>query len=405
MEAQAPAAGEPERRERRVPLWVAGVVPLVLIVVAIGLFALLDGPGLDDRIGPPIEELAVERATFSPGEIELNLRNPGPDPVTIGQVSINEAFVDFDIADDEIGRLGTGTLTLFYPWQADSPYGVQVLTATGATIEFEIDAAVETPTTDAQFFGLMALLGTYVGIIPVVLGMLFLPFLRGVGRRWIQFFLAVTIGLLALLAIDGYFEGLEIGESGSGAFGGAELLFLGAGIAYLALMAVDRYLKGRRAKMESKGARTYSLSLMVAIGIGLHNLGEGLAIGSAYSIGALALGAFLVIGFAIHNTTEGLAIVAPLARSGDRPSIWKLLLLGIIAGAPAIIGAVIGAAAFNAEASAFLIGIGVGAIVQVIQQLWPTIKDSSGTALYPASVAGMIVGASILYLTGLLIAV
>ena len=69
---------------------------------------------------------------------------------------------------------------------------------------------------------------------------------------------------------------------------------------------------------------------MIAIGIGLHNLGEGLAIGSAYAIGELALGAFLVVGFAIHNTTEGFAIVAPLTR--ERPSLGRLLLLGVIAG-------------------------------------------------------------------------
>ena len=87
---------------------------------------------------------------------------------------------------------------------------------------------------------------------------------------------------------------------------------------------------------------------MIAIGIGLHNLGEGLAIGSAYSVGALALGAFLVVGFAIHNTTEGLAIVAPLAR---RAAVARggCSALGLIAGAPAILGALIGASVDNAE--------------------------------------------------------
>ena len=96
------------------------------------------------------------------------------------------------------------------------------------------------------------------------------------------------------------------------------------------------------------GASGGTLALLVAVGIGLHNLGEGVAIGSAYSVGALALGAFLVVGFALHNTTEGLAIVAPIAHL--RPSLGRLALLGLLAGAPAVLGAWIGAAAFNAVA-------------------------------------------------------
>jgi ZIP family zinc transporter len=141
----------------------------------------------------------------------------------------------------------------------------------------------------------------------------------------------------------------------------------------------------------------------VAIAIGLHNLGEGLAIGSAYAVGALALGAFLVIGFALHNTTEGLAIVAPVAARP--PSLRRLMLLGLVAGAPAILGAWIGASAFNSSVAAFLLGAGAGAIVQVIQQLVPSIRDRSGIALKPAPVAGILAGFAILYLTSLLVSV
>jgi zinc transporter ZupT len=145
------------------------------------------------------------------------------------------------------------------------------------------------------------------------------------------------------------------------------------------------------------------LALLVAIGIGLHNLGEGLAIGSAYAAGALALGAFLVVGFAIHNTTEGLAIVAPLAS--ERPGLRRLALLGLIAGAPAILGAWIGAAAFNSSLAALLLGVGAGAIAQVIVQLVPSIRDDEGRALHPGAVAGILAGIGVLYLTGLLVSV
>jgi ZIP family zinc transporter len=404
VEARGEVASRGGEGRRAAPAWILAAIPAALIALAILALALLDGPGLGERSGPPVEELAVERTVLRPGEIELVVRNTGPDPVTVAQVAVSDAYVDFAADKTEFGRLEGGSLTLDYPWQEGSPYTVSILTSTGATIEHVIDVAVETPEADAGFFGLMAVLGTYVGVIPVALGMLFLPFLRRVRAHWMRVFMAVTIGLLAFLAIDGTLEGLEIGGSSSGAFGGIELLVLGALGAYLALVAFERYLEQRRAR-ERAAAGSWRLSLMVALGIGLHNLGEGLAIGSAYAIGSLALGAFLVIGFALHNTTEGLAIVAPLAREGERPRLGRLAVLGLLAGAPAILGAVIGAAAYNPELSALLIGIGVGAIVQVVQQLWPTMRDASGRALHPASIGGLAAGALALYATGLLIAV
>jgi len=399
------AAGRTERALGGAPTWALVAAPLLLIAAAIALFAALGGPGLDERRGPPVEELAVERTVLRPGEIELSVRNTGPDPVQVSQVAVSDAYVAFTAdPEGEIGRLGEGTLTLDYPWQEGSPYTISMLTSTGATIEHSIDVAVETPDADPGFYGLMGLLGTYVGIIPVILGMLFFPALRRVADDWVRLFMAVTIGLLGFLVIDGSLEGLEIGGESTGAFGGVELLFLGAGAAYLVLTAIDRRLRAGVERQRRAGAGAFRLSLMVATGIGLHNMGEGLAIGSAYAVGSLALGAFLVVGFAIHNTTEGFAIVAPLARA-DRPSLVRMLALGLIAGGPAVIGAVIGAAAYNQELAAFLIGVGVGAIVQVIGQLLPSVRDGKGQALYPLSIAGMLVGAGILYTTSLLISV
>ncbi len=401
------AAGRTEATQPlgRVPIWALIAVPLALIAAAIALFAVLGGPGLDERRGPPVEELGVERTVLRPGEIELTVRNTGPDAVTVAQVAVNDAYVAFGAEPGgEVDRLDSQKLTLDYPWQEGGAYTITMLTSTGATIDHTIDVAVETPEADVGFYGLMTLLGTYVGIIPVVLGMLFMPAIRRVSDKWIRLFMAVTIGLLGFLVIDGSLEGIDIGSESSGAFGGVELLFLGAGLAYLVLTAIDRRIKAGVRKRREAGEGAFRLSLMVAIGIGLHNLGEGLAIGSAYAIGSLALGAFLVVGFAIHNTTEGLAIVAPLARA-ERPGIWRLLALGVIAGGPAILGAVIGAAAYNQELATFLIGIGVGAIVQVIVLLVPSIRDREGEVLYPLSIAGLVVGAGILYLTSLLISV
>ncbi len=393
----------------RWPAWALGLVPLALIAAAIGAFALLGGPGLGERTGPPVEEVAVERTVLRPGEIELTLRNDGPDPVEVAQVAINDAYAPFVASEGrEIGRLGSTTLRIQYPWIEGEAYEIFALTSSGGTIDATIPVASETPDADLGFYGLMALLGIYVGVIPVSLGMLWLPFVRRVGERWIAALIAFTVGLLAFLAIDAGLEGLEIAGEAPAAFGGTALVFGGALIAYLVLAAVDAHLSRRSEAGQGAAARGgLYMGLLVAIGIGLHNLGEGLAIGSAYAAGALALGAFLVVGFAIHNTTEGLAIVAPLREGGTAfaPSLGRLAGLGLIAGAPAILGAWIGAAAFDPSLAALLFGVGVGAIAQVIVQLAPAMRDGDGRMLHPVSVAGLIAGIVALYLTGLLVSV
>ena len=397
-----PRVDSPDTERHRVPFWALGALLVALVVVAFVALFTVGGDTLGERLGPPVEELAVERTVLRPGEIELNVRNIGPDPVTVAQIFVNDTYVDYETTGAEIGRRGNETFTLDYPWQDGSPYLVTLVTETGVTIEHEIPLAVATPAPSGGFFGLMALLGVYVGVIPVALGMLFLPFLRRVREHWIRFFMAVTIGLLAFLGVDAYLEGTAIAESGSGAFGGVELLFIGAGTAYLGLVALDRFLRGRRDRARQAGATPFQLAVLVSIGIGLHNLGEGLAIGSAYAVGELALGAFLVFGFALQNTSEGLAIVAPLSAH-RRPSLLRLIGLGLIAGAPAIVGAFIGALAFNPELAALLIGVGIGAIVQVIVQLVPSIRDRAGRALYPASVGGILTGVLVLYVTSLVV--
>lgn len=389
------------------PPWALGLLPLLLIAAAIGGFALLGGPGLGERTGPPVEEVSVERTVLRPGEIELTLRNDGPDAVEVAQVAVNDAYAPFAAEGGrEIGRLGSTTLSVTYPWIEGEAIEIFVLTSAGGTIEASIPVAAETPENDVSFFALMALLGIYVGVIPVSLGMLWLPFLRRLGREWMGALIGFTVGLLAFLAIDAGLEGLEIAAGAPAAFGGASLVLAGGLIAYLVLAGIDSYLSDRsqRAKRAGTGSGAAYLALLVAVGIGLHNLAEGLAIGSAYASGALALGATLVVGFAIHNTTEGLAIVAPL-RDEARPSLKRLLGLGLIAGAPAILGAWIGASAYDPSLVALLFGVGVGAIVRVIVQIAPAMRDGSGRYLTPATVAGLLVGIAVMYLTGLLVSV
>ncbi len=398
MEAQAGSERPPFLG---LPQWALGLLPVVLIVAAAALFAALGAPGLGERLGPPAEDLEVERTVLRPGEIELTIRNDGPDAVRIAQVIISDAFVPFESESTEVGRLGAERLTIPYPWIEGEAYEIALLLDTGGTIDHEIALAIETPVSDASFFGLMALIGLYVGIIPVSIGMLWLPFVRRAREEWLRGLIAFTVGLLAFLAVDAALEGLEIGGEGPQVFGGAALVIFGAVVAYLLLAGIDAHLRSRHERAASGGASGIYLALLVAIGIGLHNLGEGLAIGAAYGTGALALGAFLIVGFALHNTTEGLAIVAPLGDS--KPQLSRLVLFGLIAGAPVIAGAWIGAAAFNNSIAALLLGVGVGAIVAVIQQLTPMMRDQTGRALNPTAVVGVLLGLVVLYVTGLLI--
>jgi zinc transporter, ZIP family len=402
MEAGQATVGS---ESRRLPAWLVGLLPLALLAIAIGLFVGLGAPGLE-RNGVAVERLTVERTVLKPGQIELIVRNDGPDAVAVRQVLVNQAFVAFVQTSDEIDRLGGDTITIDYPWIEGESYGVQLLTATGATINHPIAIAAETPEADVGFYGLMALVGIYVGLIPVAIGMLWLPWVRRIDPRWVQFVLALTLGLLAFLGVDALLEGTDIAATGPQALGGASLVFLGAAIAYLGLAGVDGWLRGRGERAKEGGAGPWRLALLIALGIGLHNLGEGLAIGSAYAIGSLALGASLIVGFALHNTTEGLAIVAPVAKADGAPpkgSLARFAGLGVLAGAPAILGTWIGASAFNPSVAALLFGLGAGAIAQVIVQIAPSVRDASGRLLNPLAAGGILTGLMLMYATGLLI--
>ncbi|MBA2239804.1 MAG: ZIP family metal transporter, partial [Solirubrobacterales bacterium] len=235
--AQRPVAG-------RAPGWLLGVAPLIVIGLSLIAFLALGGPGLGERTGPPVEEVAIERTVLRPGEIVLTLRNDGPDQVSIAQALVNDAFVPPSSPDGlSLERLGSIELTLPYDWVEGEAYEVALLTSTGATVDHSIPVAAETPETDLGFFGLMALLGLYVGVIPVSLGMLWLPFVRRIGRGWMRALMAFTVGLLAFLAIDAALEGLEIAAAAPAAFGGPALVFLGAIVSYLALVGVGAWLR------------------------------------------------------------------------------------------------------------------------------------------------------------------
>ena len=381
---------------RSITRWVSALVPVALIAILVAVFIALDPIG-SLRDVPPAEELAFERTVLRDGQIELHVRNDGPDPVTISQVLVNDAYWSFTGPDGSLGRLDSTRLTIPYPWEEGLPLNISLITNTGLTIEHEIEAAALTPEIDRDAVLIYALLGLYIGVIPVSVGLLWFPALQRAGRRVLSFVLAFTVGLLVFLLLDTVAEGLELAQTAPAAFDGLGLLVLGALGAILALTGVERVLTREKPSGDSAAL---ALAYLIALGIGLHNMGEGLAVGSALAVGEVALGTFLVVGFALHNTTEGLAIVAPLGGGGRRPHLWHFAAFGAVAGAPTILGAWVGGFLFSATLAALAFGVAAGAIAQVIWQIWrggskPLTLSSGAGAL------GLVVGFVFMYVTGL----
>lgn len=383
------------------PLWVAGLAPLAVIGILVALFLAFNPIGSLREI-PPVEAIAVERTVFTSDAIEMKVRNDGPDEVTIAQVLVNDSYWNFSMSDETLGRLESSDITIPYPWEEGLPVNIALITSTGATIEHQVAVATLTPEADAETLGVYALLGLYIGVIPVAVGLLWFSALSRTSKKWLNFFLAFTVGLLAFLLVDTVSEGLELSGAAPATLDGLSLFALGTFGSVIGLTVLQQSL-GRRAG--AKGASTGALTLayLVAAGIGLHNLGEGLAVGAALAVGEVALGTFLVLGFALHNTTEGLAIIAPLGSMPERPPIGHFIGLGALAGVPTILGAWLGGFAFSPAWGAFAFGVAAGAIGQVIWQIGASMQK--GRAVSSAwNGLGFIAGLIFMYVTGLLTA-
>ena len=390
----------------RVGVWVLALLPVALLG---GLLALLFWNGPADAIRgqdyPPLEELVLQRVELGPEGFRVTVFNDGPDPVTIAQIQVDDAYwmfaADPDVTLDHLDRT---TLTVPYPWVKGDTHVLRLVTSTGATFDHEVTVAVETPRADARFFGIFTLIGLYVGVIPVTVGLLWLPFVARVGRRGLDFVLSLTIGLLLFLLVDAGHDGFEAASRAPDSYQGVALFLFGALAAFLCLEAVgERLLRSRRNSRATEG-RGWVMALLVAIGIGLHNLGEGLAIGAAFALGEASLGTVLIVGFTLHNTTEGLAIVAPLAS--ERVQVGQLLRLGMVGGAPTIVGAWVGGLLYSPFWSVMFLAVGAGAIAQVVLQLGRQAVGEATLARHVATTpvaAGLLAGVVVMYVTGLVV--
>ncbi|KUM26297.1 metal transporter [Mesorhizobium loti] len=376
-------------------LWI--VLPLAVLGLAVAWLVSSDPLSSFRNGAPPVENLTFERTILGNGGIRVLVRAGGSEPMTIAQVQVDDAYWQFSQdPPGPIARGATAWIAIPFPWVLGEAHAINVVTKTGMTFGHEIKVAVPTPTRDSMSFAAQAVLGAFVGILPVAIGLMFYPALRGVGRGGMDFLLSLTVGLLAFLLVDALGDALELAGEAAALFQGPTMVVLAAIASFLLLMAA-----GRR-----RGTPTgLALAVFIALGIGLHNLGEGLAIGAAFASGAAGLGTFLVLGFTLHNITEGIGIAAPILK--QRPPLWVFVALTLLAGGPAVIGLWIGSLAYAPQWSALALAVGAGAILQVIVEVASMLlrdRDGSPRALFhPSAMAGLASGVAFMYLTAMLV--
>ncbi len=385
-------------------LW--ALVPAILLVGVVSA-TVAAGDSLDGLVGnapPPADEFDVRRVEFAPGTISIHITNPQREHLTLAQVTVDDAIVPFSIDGVQgartLGRLESATVSVPFFWVEDDPYAIGLISSTGIVTTHDVPAAVATEQPSLHGAVGLAVIGVLVGVVPIALGLAWLPSLRRASPRSLAAFMALTAGLLTFLMVEALAEALELQARLPGALNGTGLVVLGVASSYLGLTLVASRLSG-----SGSGLGGVGLATLVAIGIGVHNLGEGLAIGSSLALGELALGAFLIVGFMVHNVTEGLGIAAPVADGAARVSPGRLAGLALVAGAPAVLGAWIGGFLTNDLLAVLFFGMAAGAALQVVVEVGRYVaRRAPGGLTSGPVVGGYLAGIVAMYATGLLTA-
>ena len=231
-----------------------------------------------------------------------------------------------------------------------------------------------------EMLWMLTIVGTIAGVIPVLIGMLWYPFLRTLRKQWIYAVLALSAGVLTFAA--GEMVGGILSNAGSAPTRSAVLAVGGAVGAFVVLLGISRW---RYSKIEAGSAeRSIQVAYLIAIGLGLHSIGEGMAIGTAFVQDEPRLMMLLVIAFLLDNVTEGPTIVAAVASDLSRPPLYHFAVMGIIAGGPVVVGGWIGSLADSPMLAVLFFAIGLGAILQVIYEIVKFIGFSAGGSLWTA---------------------
>ena len=372
----------------KLPAWLTGLIPLLAMGLMLFLFSAINPLAMFNRNLPPIENLSITRIQVVEGGFDVTVLNSGPTPVKIAQVMVDDAFWQFDLSPSgDLPRFKLARIHIPYQWIYAEPHRIQILTNTGIAFEGVVPVATLSPTPGLREFTGYGLLGIYVGVIPVSLGLLWYPAMKRMKRKWLGFLLALTVGLLVFLLIDTFLEILDVSATLPGAFQGIPLAIFAALLTWLAIMAVSARQSRRNQAGGSIREKGAFLATLIALSIGLHNFGEGLAVGAAFALGEAALGSFLVVGFILHNITEGIGIAAPLVpnkpgeevKSSASPSLLTFAGLALLAGFPAVLGTWIGGFAFSPLLGTIFLGIGLGAIWQVVVEVTGSIASLCGT--------------------------
>ena len=375
------------------------MVPLILLGLLLA-YLVITGDGLTELAGPPVEHITIQRITLpEPGVIKIEVINDGPQEITVPQIAVDDAYFYFTAEpSNTIPRLGQATFTIPYPWVEEETHAIALLSSLGAIFTGEIAAAVTTPAPSFNLFTQFGLVGLYVGIVPIVLGMLWYPFMRRLGGRAMIFILSLTLGLLVYLALGTWLDANEFAAELPAFVQGVPLVVFIALVSLGVLIAVGSLRRG-------KESSPLGVSYRIAMGIGLHNLGEGLAIGAAFALGEAALGTFLILGFTLHNITEGIGIVAPVIRKS--PGLKHFAGLALLSGGPAILGTWLGGFAFNPVLATIFLAIGVGAILQVVWEVGKLVARDSSKLNLPlvnwVNLSGLVVGIALMYFTAFLV--
>jgi len=324
------------------------LLAIVPIVILSGMVMFLLSPFGQSLLntGIPLPEISIEKVEFRDSQIVAFIRNTGPLEVVISHADVNDRIQSAAIEPSStLSRLDEATVIMPFPWNPGEPYEIGVTTSDGTRFSKNVEAAALAPTPDPEQALLFASLGIYVGVIPIMIGLLWYPYIRRLSVGKYDFFLSLTAGLLTFLGIDALLEGNEIvAQNLSAAFNGQLLIILVAVSSFLLLMYTSERLMRRaleksvlrkdadlssssptsrallpgnkevvgvdgtttaplpspsspepqvKVQMYPQILRPLTISMMIAIGIGLHNFGEGLAIGAAMILGEIALSTFL----------------------------------------------------------------------------------------------------------------